>query len=69
MVAIGHGKHVVPPSCHTGLPVSGMVAGVIETTRRMARGFRNFQNYRLRNLISGGGHRPVESNPPTAPNY
>ncbi|MDQ4490833.1 ISL3 family transposase [Sinomonas sp. ASV486] len=34
------------------------VNGVIETTRRIARGFRNFENYRLRCLLSAGGHRP-----------
>jgi transposase len=33
------------------------VNGVIETTRRIARGFRNFANYRLRCLLSAGGHR------------
>jgi transposase len=34
------------------------INGVIETTRRIARGFRNFTNYRLRCLLAGGGHRP-----------
>jgi transposase len=34
------------------------INGVIETTRRIARGFRNFTNYRLRCLLSAGGHRP-----------
>jgi transposase len=34
------------------------VNGVIETTRRIARGFRNFTNYRLRCLLAAGGHRP-----------
>jgi len=34
------------------------VNGVIETTRRIARGFRNFTNYRLRCLLVAGGHRP-----------
>ncbi len=32
--------------------------GVSETTRRIARGFRNFTNYRLRCLFAAGGHRP-----------
>jgi hypothetical protein len=31
---------------------------VIETTRRIARGFRNFTNYRPRCLVAAGGHRP-----------
>ena len=30
----------------------------IENTRRLARGFRNFANYRLRILLAGGGHKP-----------
>lgn len=34
------------------------VNGVIETTRRIARGFRNFTNYRLRSLLAAGGNRP-----------
>ncbi|WP_444964457.1 ISL3 family transposase [Pseudarthrobacter sulfonivorans] len=33
------------------------INGVIETTRRIARGFRNFTNYRLRCLLAAGGHR------------
>jgi transposase len=40
------------------------VNGVIETTRRIARGFRNFSNYRLRMLLSAGGHRPYRKKPP-----
>jgi transposase len=39
------------------------VNGVIETTRRIARGFRNFENYRLRCLLSAGGHRPWRKTP------
>ncbi|WP_413784739.1 transposase, partial [Mycolicibacterium llatzerense] len=35
--------------------------GVIETTRRIARGFRNFTNYRLRCLLAAGGHRPYRN--------
>ena len=31
--------------------------GGIETTHRMARGFHNFENYRIRNLLAVGGHR------------
>lgn len=34
------------------------VNGVIETMRRVARGFRNPENYRLRALMAAGGHRP-----------
>jgi transposase len=34
------------------------INGVIETTHRIARGFRNFTNYRLRCLLAAGGHRP-----------
>ena len=40
------------------------VNGVIETTRRIARGFRNFTHYRLRMLLSAGGHRPYRKKPP-----
>ncbi|MFJ5696006.1 transposase, partial [Arthrobacter sp. NPDC093125] len=38
------------------------INGVIETTRRIARGFRNFTNYRLRCLLAAGGHRPYRKN-------
>ena len=34
------------------------VNGVIETTRRIARGFCNFTIYRLRCLLAAGGNRP-----------
>ncbi|WP_236783167.1 transposase [Arthrobacter sp. QXT-31] len=37
------------------------INGVIETTRRIARGFRNFTNYRLRCLLAAGGHRPYRT--------
>ncbi|GAC1385158.1 MAG: hypothetical protein NVSMB43_25470 [Pseudarthrobacter sp.] len=40
------------------------INGVIETTRRIARGFRNFANYRLRCLLSAGGHRPYKKKSP-----
>ena len=33
--------------------------GVIKTTRRIARGFRNLPNYRFRCLLAAGGHRPT----------
>ena len=39
------------------------VNGVIETMRRVARGFRNFDNYRLRALLAAGGHRPWRKTP------
>lgn len=39
------------------------INGVIETTRRIARGFRNFENYRIRNLLAAGGHRPYRKKP------
>ncbi|MCO4251200.1 transposase [Pseudarthrobacter raffinosi] len=32
--------------------------GIIETTRRIARGFRNFPSYRIRCLPAADGHRP-----------
>nr|WP_244516748.1 transposase [Arthrobacter alpinus] len=39
---------------------------VIETAPRIARGFRNFENYRIRNLLAAatriGGNRPVSEN-------
>lgn len=31
---------------------------IIEKTRRLAHGFRNFSNYRLRILLAAGGHKP-----------
>ncbi|MFI7744669.1 transposase [Kocuria rhizosphaericola] len=34
------------------------VNGVIETRRRVVRGFSNFENYRLRVLLTAGRHRP-----------
>lgn len=40
------------------------INGVIETTRRVARGFRNFKNYRIRNLPAAGGHRPYRKKSP-----
>ncbi|MFI7744933.1 transposase [Kocuria sp. HR5S1] len=39
------------------------INGVIETMRRVARGFRNFDNYRLRALLAAGGHRPWRKTP------
>jgi transposase len=37
------------------------INGVIETTRRIARGFRNFSDYRLRCLLVASGHRPYRN--------
>ncbi|WP_457974833.1 hypothetical protein [Arthrobacter sp. D1-17] len=37
--------------------------GVIETLRRVARGFRNFDNSRLRELLAAGGHHPRRNTP------
>lgn len=34
------------------------INGVIQTTRRITRGFRNFTNFRLRCPLAAGGHRP-----------
>ena len=42
------------------------VNGVIETMRRVARGFRNFDNYRLRALLAAGGHRTWRNKPTPA---
>ena len=39
------------------------INNVIETTRRIARGFRNFDNYRLRILASASGQRPYRQPP------
>jgi transposase len=39
------------------------VNGVIEIMRRVARGFRNFEKYRLRALFAAGGHRPWRKTP------
>ncbi|WP_308071595.1 transposase [Kocuria sp. LUK] len=43
------------------------INGVIETMRRVARGFRNFDNYRLRALLAAGGHRPWRQAPTHTP--
>lgn len=36
------------------------VNGLIELHRRIARGFRNRENYRLRMLLIGGGLHPPQ---------
>lgn len=39
------------------------INGVIEKTRRLAHGFRNFENYRLRILLAADGTRPYRKRP------
>lgn len=39
---------------------------IIEKTRRLAHGFRNFDNYRLRILLAAGGHKPWRTAPTPA---
>ena len=36
---------------------------IIEKTRRLAHGFRNFPNYRLRILLAASGDRPYRDRP------
>jgi transposase len=36
---------------------------IIEKTRRLAHGFRNFTNYRLRILLAADGTRPYRRTP------
>ena len=36
---------------------------IIEKTRRLAHGFRNFTNYRLRILLAASGDRPYRDRP------
>jgi hypothetical protein len=52
--APGGDEHGNRPSSLTSTPrrLTEAVNGVIETTRRIARRFRNFSNYRLRNLLA-----------------
>jgi transposase len=42
------------------------INGVIEKTRRLAHGFRNFANYRIRLLLAADGSRPYRR-PPIRP--
>jgi len=44
------------------------INGVIEKTRRLAHGFRNFTNYRLRILLAADGHAPTDARPSQALN-
>jgi len=39
------------------------INGVIEKTRRLAHGFRNFTNYRIRILLAADGSRPYRRQP------
>ena len=43
------------------------INGVIEKTRRLAHGFRNFTNYRTRILLAADGSRPYRRQPRAAP--
>ena len=43
------------------------INGVIEKTRRLAHGFRNFTNYRIRILLAADGSRPYRRRPPITP--
>ena len=43
------------------------INGVIEKTRRLAHGFRNFTNYRIRILLAADGSRPYRRRPRTHP--
>jgi len=43
------------------------INGIIEKTRRLAHGFRNFTNYRIRILLAADGSRPYRRHPRPAP--
>ena len=43
------------------------INGVIEKTRRLAHGYRNFTNYRLRTLLAANGQRPYRRARPATP--
>jgi transposase len=43
------------------------INGVIEKTRRLAHGFRNFTNYRIRILLAADGSRSYRRRPPITP--
>jgi transposase len=43
------------------------INGVIEKTRRLAHGFRNFTNYRVRILLAADGSRPYRRRPTVRP--
>jgi transposase len=43
------------------------INGAIEKTRRLAHGFRNFTNYRIRILLAADGTRSYQRHSPAAP--
>jgi transposase len=43
------------------------INGIIEKTRRLGHGYRNFTNYRLRLLLAAGGHRHYRRPRPANP--
>ena len=43
------------------------INGVIEKTRRLAHGFRNFTNYRIRIMLAADGSRPYRRRPTNRP--
>ncbi len=43
------------------------INGIIEKTRRLGHGYRNFTNYRLRMLLAAGGQRAYRRAQPTTP--
>jgi transposase len=45
---------------------TGAINLIIEKTRRLAHGFRNFDNYRLRILLAAGGYKPWRRAPAPA---
>ena len=53
----------IAPNGHIDMNMPHYINNVIETTRRIARGFRNFENYRLRILASASGQRPYRQPP------
>jgi hypothetical protein len=53
------------PSTSSSSPVNG----VIEKTRRLAHGFRNFTNYRIRILLAADGSRPTDADHRSRPNH
>ena len=43
------------------------INGIIEKTRRLGHGYRNFTNYRLRMLLAANGQRTYRRARPTKP--
>jgi transposase len=43
------------------------INGIIEKTRRLTHGFRNFTNYRIRIVLAADGSRPYRRRPPITP--